>query len=204
MLLIEQNFNTKIQCNEDTKKLYLQGVFMEAETKNRNGRIYQRFQLEEAVKKVNEAAAKDRHILGHLDHPKDLVINLSEVSHKIVHMEMQGNTLIGKAEILDKTPKGQIAKGLIESGVNIGVSSRGSGSVNENTGVVETYNFITADLVATPSFLSAIPSSVMEALEMYRRGELVNDLSQAVLHDNKAQKYFQKEIKRFIEELFKK
>lgn len=184
--------------------MYLQGTFMESEKRNRNGRIYQKSQIEAAVDKINEAARQGRHILGELDHPPTLEVKLANVSHKILEMRMNGNDAVGKAMILETTPNGQIAKNLAESGIVLGVSSRGSGSVNEDTGIVEDFTFITADIVANPSAINAYPTSIMEQLEMYRRGYLVNDLAQAVLHDDKAQKYFQKEIEKFIKETFNK
>lgn len=203
MILLEENFkNILIEAAEEGKKLYLKGIFMESEQKNRNGRIYKKSEISAAVDKVNEAASAGKYILGHLDHPKDLEVRLENVSHKILEMHMDGNNAIGKAEILDKTPKGQIARSLIESGVQIGLSSRGRGMVNEDTNIVEGFDFITVDLVASPSAISAYPTSVMEAIEMYRRGYIVNDLAEAVLHDDKAQKYFQQEIMKFLRETF--
>lgn len=206
MIIVEQIFNaqTLTEGEEGKKHMYLQGTFMESEKRNRNGRIYQKSQIEAAVDKINEAASQGRHILGELDHPPTLEVKLANVSHKILEMRMNGNDAVGKAQILDNTPNGQIAKNLAESGIVLGVSSRGAGTVNEESGLVEDFNFITADLVANPSAINAYPSSIMEQLEMYRRGYLVNDLAEAVLHDKKAQKYFEQEIKKFIAETFNK
>lgn len=204
MILIEENFNGIIcESSNEGKKLYLSGIFLESEQKNRNGRIYARKEIEAAVNIVNEAATAGRHILGQLDHPQDLVVSLSDVSHKILEMHMSGNNAIGKAQIMESTPKGQIAKGLIKEGVQLGVSSRGSGQVNEDTGIVEGFNFITVDIVANPSAINAYPQSITEALEMHKRGYIINDLSEAVLHDKAAQKYFQKELIKFIGDSFK-
>ena len=207
MILTESRFGQLETLAEGAegsgKKLYLQGIFMESEQKNRNGRIYQRSEIESAVKKVNEAANQGRHILGQLDHPSNLVVNLSDVSHKIMEMQMNGNNAIGKALILESTPKGQIAKGLIEAGINLGVSSRGAGQVNEDTGIVEGFDFITVDIVANPSAIEAYPQSVMEALDMYKRGYVIDDLSQSIIQDKSAQKYFEKELMKFIKDGFK-
>ena len=205
MILLEENFkDIKIENAGEGKKLYLKGIFMESEQKNRNGRIYKKDEIIAAVDKINEAAKNNRHILGQLDHPKDLEVRLENVSHKIIEMHMNGNNAIGNAEILDKTPKGQIAKSLIESGIQLGVSSRGSGMVNEDTNIVEGFNLITIDLVASPSAINSYPTSVMEALEMYQRGYMVKDLAEAVIHDKAAQKYFEREILKFIKESFNK
>jgi len=206
MLLIEQNF-TNIQTISEgatpaDKKLYLQGIFMEAESKNINGRIYPKSDIQKAVTKINEAAMSSRHILGELDHPPTLEVKLANVSHKIVEMVMDGNNAIGKAQILESTPMGQIAASLIKDGVNIGVSSRGSGSVNESTHIVEGFDLISVDLVASPSARNAYPTTLREQIEFYNRGEIVTDLAEAVIHDNKAQKYFQTEIFKFIKSNF--
>ena len=207
MILTEEKFTDiapLVEGEGSNKKLYIKGVMMESERKNRNGRIYQRSEMEKVVQKINEAAAKGRHILGQLDHPPSLEVTLENVSHKIITMEMQGNDAVGKAEILTNVPKGKIAQGLIESGIQLGVSSRGSGQVNEDTGIVEGFDFVTVDLVANPSAINAYPESVMEALDMYRRGYVVQDLAEATIHDKKAQKYFKDELLKFVKETFNK
>lgn len=204
MILIEENFENVEALVESVggkKKTYLSGVFMEAETKNRNGRIYERSDLQTAVDKINEAAKLKRHILGHCDHPSHLEIRLEDVAMKLTEAKMVNNQVMCKAEILENHPKGQILKSLIESDVSIGVSSRGSGQVNESSGRVSNFNFVTVDAVATPSCRSAYPETVMEQLQMYKRGEIVNDLAEAVIHDNIAQKYFQMEMKKFIDSI---
>jgi len=206
MILYESIFNNIIvETSEDKKKLYLKGVFMEAEQKNHNGRTYQKDQIAGAVNRINEAASQGRHILGELDHPSDsLEVKLSNVSHKITEMSMQGNNAIGKAEILEGTPNGQIAKGLIEAGITLGVSSRGNGSVNESTGIVEVYDFVTVDLVANPSAINAYPTSIRESIEMHKNGYRLIDLAEANIYDEKAQKYFQREIRNFIKSMMDK
>jgi hypothetical protein len=204
MILTEDNFNgiLKEDVSEgDNKKLYLKGVFMEAEQQNRNGRVYALHEMEQQVKKVNEAAKTGRHILGELDHSDRLDIKLENVSHKIEQLWFEGNNVYGKALVLDKHPKGQILKALLDSEVNVGVSSRGSGSVNESDGRVSNFNLMTIDAVATPSARSAYPESIMEQLQMNKRGEIIEDLSEAVIHDPMAQKYFAIEMKKFIETL---
>lgn len=202
MILIETNFNGVDQeFSESDKKMYLKGTFMEAENKNRNGRIYQKEEMQKEVDKIN-ARMQNEDILGHLDHPQYLEIKLENVSHAIRELRMEGNTVVGKAEILD-TPKGEIAKALLKSGIKVGVSSRGSGNVNENTGIVSDFNFVTVDLVASPSVQSAIPTTIWESLQMYKRGEVIENLAEAIKHDEKAQKYFKEEIDKFIKNLFK-
>lgn len=202
MILLEETFNVETLTEEvgDKKKTYLQGIFMEAETKNRNGRIYDKGEMAKVVEKINEASKLNRHILGNLDHPSTLEIKLDEVCHRLIEAEMRGNQVVCKAEVL-KTPKGAILESLLEAGVTVGVSSRGSGSVNESTGRVTNFNFVTVDAVATPSCKSAYPETIKEHLEMYDRGEIVTDLAEAISHDPIAQKYFEIEMRRFIKEM---
>lgn len=207
MILIEEHFEGVTPITEsvgDGKKLYLSGVFAESSVKNRNGRVYERSDMEKVVAQINNSADAGRHILGCLDHPNTLEIKLEEVSHRLMSAKMEGNQVLCKAEILEKHPKGAIAKALIESGVQLGVSTRGSGTVNESTGAVRNFGFVTVDLVATPSCRSAYPQTIQEQLEYYRKGGYVTELAEAVIHDQAAQKYFQAEMKKFIETLYNK
>lgn len=203
MILIENNFSN-VNSDSNGKNLYLQGIFMESERQNRNGRQYQRQEIEAAVNKINESAQQGRHVLGELDHPNgSLEVSLKNVSHKIVEMQMDGSNAVGKAEIISDLPNGQIAKGLVESGVQLGVSSRGTGSVNES-GIVEGFDIVTVDIVANPSAIDAYPQSIYESLQLYRRGYEVQNLAEAVIYDDRAQKYFEKELMKFIQETFNK
>lgn len=202
MILIEENFNGIVaEASKDSKKTYLRGVFAEAITKNRNGRIYSRDDIQSAVTKVNEAAQLGRHILGELDHPNTLEIKLKNVSHRMMEMWMEGDIAMGKAEIIEGHPNGAIAKSLLDAGIQLGVSTRGSGSVNENSGHVTGFNFVTADIVCTPSARSAYPETIQEQLEMYGRGEVVKDVAESMMHDPMAQRYFQIEMGKFINSL---
>ena len=201
-ILIESNYKNLIaEAAEDGKKLYLSGVFLQGEVKNRNRRIYPRNIISNAVEKLNESIKNGEDVLGELDHPKDLEISLKNVSHKIESIYMEGNDAIGKALILN-TPVGNIARSLIEDGVKIGVSSRGAGDVNYEN-VVESFDILTVDIVGVPSAQKAYPKGIYEALENYKRYGVVTDLAEAVNSDIKAQKYFKDEILKFIEELNK-
>lgn len=200
MILIEQTFDgveTLVESSGNSKKTYLAGTFMESGRKNRNGRVYKKTCLEVAANKINDAASIGRHILGHIDHPSHLQIQLDEVAIKLTEARMVGNNVWCKAEVLEGVPKGQILKGLLDAGIQVGVSSRGSGQVNESTGLVESFNFVTVDVVSQPS-ANAYPETIQEQLEMYKRGHLVNDLAEAVIHDKAAQKYFVAEMAKFI------
>lgn len=203
MILIEENFNQVQTLNESVngeKKLYLSGVFMQWGTKNRNGRIYEETDLTSAADMINEAAQNGRHILSELDHPSTLEIKLENVAMRLMEAKMDGKNVMCKAEVLS-TPKGKILSSLMESGVQVGVSSRGSGSVNESTGKVNNYKFLTVDVVASPSAQDAYPETLREQMEMYGRGEMITDLSEAAVHDPLAQKYFEIEMRKFINSL---
>ena len=185
------------ESTQDGKTLWLTGIYMMAASPNRNGRIYPITEIQQAVNVANQKIQESRGIMGELDHPPSLTINLDRVSHVITEMKMVGTNAIGKSKILN-TPTGNIAKALIESGVAIGVSSRGAGQVNEATGEVSGFAYITNDLVATPSAQSAIPNPVYESLEMASNGKQIMNLSEAVIHDEAAQEYFKREIQKWI------
>lgn len=199
MILVEENFGNIIteSCNEG-KRTYLSGVMMEWGVRNRNNRTYSRSDMEKAVTMVNEAAAAGQHILAELDHPNTLEVKLENVSHRLLELKIQGNQVIGKAEVLTMHPKGAILKSLLDHKVSVGVSSRGGGHVNESTGEVSNFSFVTIDAVATPSCRTARPTTIMESLEMYGRGKVIHDLSESVIHDQAAQKYFVEEMRKFI------
>lgn len=206
MILLEDHFEHVkpiFEASEDGngKKFFLEGVFAESGVKNRNKRIYRKSELAKAVEFINEEARLGTHVLGELNHPDNLVIDLDRVSHRIVEARMVGNQIIAKAEILQNLPEGKIAASYMEHGVRLGVSTRGSGVLNKNTGEVSDFNFVTADIVARPSCRSAYPETLREQLEMYGRGGVVRDLAEAAIHDDGAQEYFKREMMKFINSL---
>lgn len=150
------------------KNLYIEGVFLQAELKNRNGRMYPMGTLNREVGAYNENYVAKGRALGELGHPDSPTINLDRVSHKIVSLRAEGTNFIGKAQILE-TPMGKIAKSLLESGVTLGVSSRGIGSIEERNGVnVVKDDFMlstAADIVADPSAPDAFVQGIMEGRE---------------------------------------
>lgn len=149
------------------KKYFIEGIFMQAEAKNRNGCIYPKKVLEMAVEKYNESQVKTGRAVGELDHPEGPVINLDKVSHRILNLEWQGNDVVGKALVLD-TPCGEILKGLLKGGVQLGVSSRGMGSLNRSEGVdyvSDDFFLNTVDVVQDPSAHSAFVNGIMEGVE---------------------------------------
>ena len=150
------------------KKLYIEGVFLQSEIKNRNGRMYPFSVLEKEVNRYNEEYVKTSRALGELGHPDGPTVNLDRVSHRITSLRAEGNNFIGKAQILN-TPNGNIAKALLEEGVKLGVSSRGMGSIDkrEDCGVVmDDFMLATAaDIVADPSAPDAFVNGIMEGKE---------------------------------------
>lgn len=201
-LLIEEYTPEEAQIitesSHDGKVLWLSGVYMQADIQNRNGRRYPLSEITRAVEGAQKIIETHNGIFGELDHPQSLTINLNRISHVITEMKMVGANAIGKAKLLD-TPKGNIAKVLVNSGVKIGVSSRGAGQVNENGGVSD-YNFVTVDLVATPSAPGAMPEAVYEGLIRSINGREALSLSEQVQHDPKAQEYLKKAILKFLNE----
>jgi hypothetical protein len=181
------------ESSADGKTLWLNGIMMQGVDENRNHRKYPLIEIENAVRIAQQKIAECNGIFGELDHPQTLQINMDRVSHAITEMWMVGNNAYGKAKIIEKAPMGQIAKALIESGVRVGVSSRGAGNVNES-GEVSGFNFITVDIVCTPSAQLAMPGSVYESLELAKNGKQILTLAQSVCEDPDAQKYFKKEI----------
>jgi len=149
------------------KKYYIEGIFAQAEQKNRNGRVYPKPVMEKAVGKyVTDQVSKGRAV-GELNHPEGPTVNLDKVSHKIESLQFDGNDVVGKASILD-TPMGKIVEGLLSGGVNLGVSTRGMGSLQQsNGGVVVKDDFLlnAIDIVQDPSAPSAFVNGVMEGVE---------------------------------------
>lgn len=202
ILLMEGLTYAQAQIIEETtnqgKDHYMCGIMMMAEIENGNGRKYQRSELVSAVDMANKRIAEGHFIAGELNHPSDLQINLERVSHVITEMRMDGNNAVGKMKLLN-TPMGIIAKNLLDGGLKLGVSSRGSGTVVEGT--VQGFNFLTVDIVSTPSAPDAYPQSIRESLEMAKNSGKIITLSEAVVNDKVAQKYLEKEITSFINAL---
>ena len=164
----EQNIECIIEAKEDgTKNHFIEGVFMQSEAKNRNGRIYPKPIMEKAVDTyVTEQVSKNRAV-GELNHPEGPTVNLDKVSHKITELSWKGNDVVGKAQILD-TPMGNIVKCLLEGGVQLGVSTRGMGSLEQRNGVMyvkDDFMLNTVDIVQDPSAPQAFVNGIMEGVE---------------------------------------
>lgn len=201
-LLVEELSPTEAmiveQQSSDGKDCWLSGIFMQAEIQNRNGRKYPLNEISTAVKNAQQRIKEANGIFGELDHPQTLTINLDRISHVITEMSMDGSNARGKAKLLG-TPMGMIAKELVKSGVRLGVSSRGAGTVQESGGV-QGFQFVTVDIVAQPSAPGAVPDAVYESLMASKHGSAALTLAEQVRNDPKAQKYFVKEFKKFLNE----
>lgn len=164
---LESNLDYITEEKNGKKSVVIEGIFMQAESKNRNGRIYPRDVMEAAVNRyVTEQVAKGRAV-GELNHPDGPSINLDKVSHRITELSWDGNNVMGKALVLD-TPMGQIVKGLVEGGVQLGVSSRGMGTLVQRNGVNmvgKDFVLATVDIVQDPSAPEAFVNGIMEGVE---------------------------------------
>lgn len=188
-----------VEPDADTgKQLYLKGVFIQGGVKNFNERVYPAREIRSAVHRINDLLKKGESVLGECDHPEELTINLDRVSHVITEMWLEGNDGNGKLKILP-TPMGNIIRTLIESGVKLGVSSRGVGNVDER-GEVSGFEIITIDIVARPSAPDAYPTAVYESVNS-RRGRVIDDLAKAVVHDPRAQRHLHTELLGWISRL---
>lgn len=184
------------EASQDGKDMWLSGIFMQASIKNRNGRLYPINELAAAVKSAEQRIKEQKGLLGELDHPQTLTINLDRVSHVITELKLEGSNVTGKAKLVN-TPMGNIAKELIRAGFQPGVSSRGAGTVNESGGV-SGFQFVTVDIVAQPSAPNAYPGTVYESLDAYKNCKQILSLAESVRNDEAAQKYLKKEIMKWL------
>jgi hypothetical protein len=204
MLTLKENLTydqAKIvtEATKDGKSLFMQGIFVQGNTRNQNSRVYPVNEISKAVKAIQEKIESGYSVLGEADHPDDLQVNLDRVSHLIEKMWMDGQDGYGRLKLLP-TPMGNICKTLIENGVKLGVSSRGSGNVTES-GSVSEFEIQTVDLVANPSAPDAYPDPLYEQIMNGKRGNILLDVASAVKDDKIANQYLQKEVLQFIEKL---
>jgi hypothetical protein len=183
---------------EDGKSMHLNGICIQGDIRNANQRVYPVSEISKAVKTLNEQIAGGYSVLGEVDHPADLRINLDRVSHMITKMWMDGPNGYGKLKILP-TPMGKLIETMLESGVKLGVSSRGSGNVAEDgSGKVNDFEIITVDVVAQPSAPGAYPTPVYEHIMNNQGGYKSLQLAKEVQGDPQAQKYIAESLKRII------
>lgn len=178
------------------KTLHLNGICIQGDIRNANQRVYSSQEIGRAVKTLNEQISGGYSVCGELDHPQDLKINLDRVSHMITKMWMDGPNGYGKLKIIP-TPMGQLVSTMLQSGVKLGVSSRGSGEVDSN-GSVQGFEIITVDIVAQPSAPGAYPTPVYEHLMNNKGGYQAYKIAQEVKGDIQAQKYLAESLKRII------
>lgn len=196
------NAGIKLMESEDGKELIMSGLFIQGEVKNQNGRVYPSDEIKRAVETVRERLSKGETVLGELDHPEELQINLDRVSHIITDMHFEGSNGMGKLKIIE-TPMGNIAKSLLKAGAKLGVSSRGSGNVNES-GRVSDFDIVTVDIVAQPSAPDAYPKTIYESLFNMRGGETIHRIAADATHDKSAERHLVASMAKFINELNKR
>lgn len=181
------------------KSLHLNGICIQGDIRNANQRVYSSQEIGRAVKTLNEQISGGYSVLGEVDHPQDLKINLDRVSHMITKMWMDGPNGYGKLKLLP-TPMGQLVQTMLESGVKLGVSSRGSGEV-DGSGNVQGFEIITVDVVAQPSAPGAYPTPVYEHLMNNKGGYQAYKVATEVKGDPKAQKYIAESLMKIIKGL---
>ena len=182
------------------KSLYLKGICIEGNKRNANDRVYPLHEISKAVNTINQQIKEGNSVLGEVDHPDDLKINLDRVCHSVEGMWMDGDAGCGKLKILP-TPMGELIKTLLTSGVKLGVSSRGSGNVDDRTGHVSDFEIVTIDVVAQPSAPNAYPKAIYESLMNMKYGHRLLEVAKEAGEDNKVQKYLRNEVVKLIREL---
>ena len=193
--------NIVVESANEGKDLYMKGIMIQGGVRNANQRVYPVNEIGRAVKTLSDQIEGGYSVLGEVDHPEGLNINLDRVSHMISETWMEGDNGYGKLKILP-TPMGQLVKTMLENGVKLGVSSRGSGNVSEDgSGNVSDFEIITVDVVAQPSAPGAYPTAIYEHLMNARGGMKAYELAQATRHDPKAQKYLKESLVNIISRL---
>jgi hypothetical protein len=183
------------------KKLYgMQGIFIEGDKRNANERIYPGHEIRRAVDYINTQIVEGHSVLGEVDHPDDLKINLDRVSHMIEKMWCEGSVGYGKLKLLP-TPMGMLVKTMLDSGVKLGVSSHGSGNVDDRTGHVSDFEIVTVDVVAQPSAPNAYPKAIYEGLMNMKYGHRLVEIAKEAGQDNRVERYLKSEVVKLIKDL---
>ena len=189
-----------VESANEGKDLYMKGICIQGGVRNANQRVYPVEEIGRAVKTLNEQISGGYSVLGEVDHPEGLNINLDRVCHMVTEMWMDGPNGYGKLKILP-TPMGQLVRTMLESDCKLGVSSRGSGNVVEGSGEVSDFEIITVDVVAQPSAPGAYPTPIYEHLMNARGGYKAYELAQATKEDTKAQRYLKESLVNIINRL---
>ena len=206
MITLQENLtfdqaNVVLENANEGKDLYMKGIIIQGGIRNANQRVYPVTEIGRAVKTLNDQITGGYSVLGEVDHPEGLNINIDRVSHMITETWMDGDNGYGKLKILP-TPMGNVVKTMLESGVKLGVSSRGSGNVMEDgSGEVSDFEIITVDVVAQPSAPGAYPTPIYEHLMNARGGMKAYEFAQATKEDPKAQKYLKESLINLISKL---
>jgi hypothetical protein len=182
------------------KSLYMKGIFIQGGVRNANERVYPVSEIESAVGTLNTQITEGYSVLGEVDHPDDLKINLDRVSHMITSMWMDGANGFGKLKILP-TPMGELVSTMLQSGVKLGVSSRGSGNVNDANGHVSDFEIVTVDIVAQPSAPNAYPKAIYEGMMNMKNGHKTLEIAKDAQSNAKVQRYLKEEVMRLISDL---
>ena len=182
------------------KNLYLEGICIEGNKRNANERIYPLHEIKRAVDTINKQIMEGYSVMGEVDHPEDLKINLDRVCHTVDKMWMDNEAGCGKLRILP-TPMGELIKTLLKSGVKLGVSSRGSGNVDDRTGHVSDFEIVTIDVVAQPSAPNAYPKAIYESMMNMKYGHRLLEIAREAGEDNKVQRYLKSEVVKLIRDL---
>ena len=188
------------RSGEDGKELYMKGLCIQGDVKNANQRTYPVNEISNAVKTLKEQISGGYSVLGELDHPDDLKINLDRVSHIITDMWMEGANGYGKLKILP-TPMGTLVETMLGAGVKLGVSSRGSGNVNESNGHVSEFEIVTVDVVAQPSAPDAYPTAIYEGLLNMNGGSKLLEMAADARESITAQRFLKSGILQLIKDL---
>ena len=188
------------RSGEEGKDLYMKGLCIQGDVKNANQRIYPVNEISNAVKTLKEQIGGGYSVLGELDHPDDLKINLDRVSHVITDVWMEGANGYGKLKILP-TPMGTLVETMLGAGVKLGVSSRGSGNVNESNGHVSDFEIVTVDVVAQPSAPDAYPTAIYEGLLNMEGGSKLLEMASDARESITAQRFLKSGILQLIKDL---
>ena len=190
-----------VENANDGKDLYMKGICIQGGVRNANQRVYPVNEIGRAVKTLNDQITGGYSVLGEVDHPDGLTVNLDRVSHMLTEMWMEGNNGYGKMKVLP-TPMGQLVRTMVENGVKLGVSSRGSGNVSEDgRNEVSDFEIITVDTVAQPSAPGAYPTPIYEHLINAKGGYKAYELARETRDDPKAQKYLKESLINIINRL---
>ena len=188
------------ESSNEVKDLFMKVICIQGGVKNANQRVYPVTEITNAVKTLNDQIGTGQSVLGEVDHPEGLQVNLDRVCHMVESMWMDGPNGFGKLKILP-TPMGQLVRTMLDAGVKLGVSSRGSGNVNEATGEVSEFEIVTIDVVAQPSAPNAYPKAIYEGLLNMKHGHKVLEVAKEAQHDVKVQGYLKDEVLKLIHEL---